>query len=408
MNVLHLNQSDISGGAAIAGYRLHLGLLDQGIISKLLVGRVETNDSNVSPSPRRYRLENQLKRLTSPLGLNHINYVGSFGIPNHPFFQESTIVNFHNLHTPGFNYLSIPKMTQQKPAVFTLHDMWSFTGHCAYSYDCSRWKTGCGKCPYPQEYPSVQRDMTVWEWKIKDWVYNHADLTIITPSSWLNWQAKESMLKRFPIHHIPYGIDTDIYRPHDKEFCQSVLGIPENKKVLLFSAFNLKQKRKGGDLLIKSLKKLPESLKQECILLTFGKSSIEITSAVDIPLIHLGFVSSDRIKAIAYSASDLFILPTRADNLPLVLQESMACGTPMVSFDVGGVSDAVRPEVTGYLAKAEDHQDMCHGIVQLLDDDELRSTMSTKCREIAVREYSLEIQAQRYVSVYKDILSKRS
>ena len=407
MNVLHINQSDIWGGAAIAGYRLHQGLLRQGIGSKLLVGTAQTDDPNVSLSPRRYRLENQLRRLTSFLSFNHLNYVGSFDIPKHPFFQQADLLNLHNLHTPFFSYLAIPKLTQQKPAIFTLHDMWSFTGHCAYSYDCTRWQIGCGHCPYPDSDPSIHRDVSAWEWALKNWVYSHANLTIVVPSQWLTQQATASMLSRFPVHHIPYGLDTNAYLPLESELCRQTLGVPPRKKVLLFSAVHLKTARKGGDLLLQALQALPASLKRDCVLLTLGRRTMQLESAVDIPGIHLGFVSSDRLKSIAYSAADLFVLPTLADNLPLVLQESMACGTPMVSFKVGGVSDLVRPGITGYLAEPENAQDLCNGIVQLLEDEALRSSMSQHCREIAVREYSLELQAERYIKLYQKVLQQQ-
>jgi glycosyltransferase involved in cell wall biosynthesis len=212
------------------------------------------------------------------------------------------------------------------------------------------------------------------------------------------------MLSRFPIHHIPNGIDTDAYQPLDRHLCKAVLDIPQDKKVLLFGAESLKDKRKGGDLLLNALQQLPQSLKAEILLLTFGHGSEAITAELGIPTINLGYISSDRIKSIAYSAADLFIFPTRADNLPLVLQESMACGTPMVSFDIGGVPDLVRPMVTGYLAKPEDPNDFCNGIVTLLEDEQLRQTMSVNCRAIALAEYSLELQAKRYIKIYKQIL----
>jgi glycosyltransferase involved in cell wall biosynthesis len=124
------------------------------------------------------------------------------------------------------------------------------------------------------------------------------------------------------------------------------------------------------------------------------------------PNLNLGYVSSDRLKAIAYSAADLFIFPTRADNLPLVLQESMACGTPMVSFKVGGVLDLVRPGVTGYLAQPEDPQDFYHGIMQLIEDKNLRASMRQTCRAIALEEYPVELQGQRYIELYRQALQR--
>lgn len=407
MKVLHINQSDIGGGAAIAGYRIHQGLLKQGIESKLLVGRRQTDDPQIAQVNCHYRLDNQLYRFTFRAGFNYINYISSFDIPKHSFFSAADILNFHNLHNGYFNYLAIPHLTAQKPAIFTLHDMWSFTGHCAYSYDCSRWQIGCGQCPYLETYPAIRRDSTHWEWKLKDWVYDHSDLKIVAPSNWLIQQAKVSLLGRFPIHYIPYGIDTDAYRPLDLELCRTVLGIPLKKKVLLFSADDLKDSRKGGDLLIKSLRQLPFALKQDCLLLTFGQRTAYLEAEVDIAAMHLGYISSDRLKSIAYSAADLFIFPTRADNLPLVLQESMACGTPMVSFNIGGVSDLVQPGITGYLAQPENINQFCRGIVELLTDNAARQQMRENCRDISLKEYTLELQAKRYKQLYQQVLNER-
>jgi glycosyltransferase involved in cell wall biosynthesis len=405
MKVLQINFSDYAGGGggAIAMYRLYLGLKSAGIDCKILSGCKTLQISN-SQAISRPRLEFKLQKITRLLGLNDIHCFGSFNIVEENFYKEADILNFHIIHSSFFSYLAIPKLTATKPAVFTLHDMWSFTGHCAYSYDCDRWKIGCGKCPYPDTYPVISRDSTRIEWKLKNWIYGQSNLTIVSPSNWLTEQAKASMLNCLPIHCIPYGIDTNAYQPLDRQLCKAVLDIPQDKRVLLFGAESLKDKRKGGDLLLNALQQLPQSLKAEIILLTFGNGSEAITAALGIPTINLGYISSDRLKSMAYSAADLFIFPTRADNLPLVLQESMACGTPMVSFDIGGVPDLVRPMVTGYLAKPEDAEDFCNGIVTLLEDDQLRQTMSVNCRAIAITEYSLKLQAERYIKLYKEIL----
>lgn len=408
MKVLHINESDIAGGAAIAGYRLHQGLLVQGINSRLLVGTVKTSSDRVAATPSKPSVEREIFRLTNRLGLNSLNVISSFEIPKHSFYKEADILNFHNLHNGYFNYLVIPLLTENKSAIFTLHDMWSFTGHCAYSYDCNRWKMGCGKCPYPEVHPYVYRDNTHLEWKLKNWVYSRSNLTIVTLSRWLTEQAKQSMLNRFPIHHIPNGIDTEAYQPLEAEQCRSLLGIPTGKRVLMFGAQSLKDSRKGGDLLLKALFSLPESLKAETVLLTLGNGGEAISEAAGMQTLNLGYLNSDRVKAIAYCAADLFVFPTRADNLPLVLQESMACGTPMVSFKVGGIPDLVRPGVTGYLATPEDAQDFCNGIVQLLEDEALRDRMSQQCRAIALAEYPLELQAQRYIELYRQAMQNSS
>ncbi len=405
MKVLHINQSDIIGGAGIAAYRLHKALQELDVESYILAGMVASKDPKVAPVPRKHRTEYILSKLTDPLGLNYLKYIGSFKITEHDFFKSADILNFHNLHNHYFSYLALPKLTKRKPAVITLHDMWAFTGHCAYSFDCDRWKEGCGKCPYPNTYPAVKRDNTALEYKLKQRVYSRSNLVVVTPSKWLYELAQNSILRYFPIHHIPNGVDTNIFQPLDKEKCRTVLKIPlEKKYVILFGAARAGISRKGGDLLVKALNHLPKALKNETILLTIGHDSENIVSESGMSAINLGYIDSDHLKCIAYSTADLFIHPCRADNLPLTIQESMACGTPSVAFDVGGVSDLVRPKVTGELAELEDTKNLAQKIVNLLEDPKLRLFLEQQCREIAVNEYSLHLQSKRYIKLYKETI----
>ena len=226
MNIVHFNQTDVIGGAAIAAYRLHQGLIAEGVSSQLLVANQSLEDDQITTIQRLPRIENRLRYLNEALGLRHLNFISSFKIPQHSFYQQADILNFHNVHGGFFNYLSLPSLTQSKPCVWTLHDMWSFTGGCVYSYDCDRWKIGCGKCPYPDAI--VGTDATHWEWKLKDWVYSKSNLTIISPSRWLTQQAKQSILNKFDIHHIPYGINTNAYLPLETDNCRDILGIPRH------------------------------------------------------------------------------------------------------------------------------------------------------------------------------------
>ncbi|HEY5866584.1 MAG TPA: glycosyltransferase family 4 protein [Candidatus Tectomicrobia bacterium] len=414
MRVLLVNAGDYGrGGGHIAMYRLHRGFRKAGVDSKLLCKYKQLESSESVAIPHSFlssRLEPRLGQLTSRLGLNDIHCLSTFKIRGLRVYQEADLLDFHGIHSGYFNYLALPSLTAHKPAILTLHDMWHLTGHCMYSYDCERWKSGCGQCPYPEAYPPVQRDNTRLEWKLKNWVYKRSHITVVTPSAWLTTLAKQSMLGDLPIHHIPNGVDTDVYRPLDRGHCRSLLGIPVGKRVLLFSAMrmnvsSLDGSRKGGDLLVKALRSLPDSLKAETVLLLLGDGGEAITEAVGIPALNLGYVSSDQLKAIAYCAADLLVLPTRADNLPLGLLESMACGTPLVSFRVGGIPELVRPGITGYLAEPGDANDLSNGIIQLLEDEALRHDMSQRCRAIALKEYPLALQVQRYLELYSQVLA---
>jgi glycosyltransferase involved in cell wall biosynthesis len=241
---------------------------------------------------------------------------------------------------------------------------------------------------------------------LKRRAYRRSNLTIVGISRWVTELAQASMLSCFPVCHIANGIDTDIYRPLDPETCRSLLGISTQKRVLLFGAHDQKSPRKGADLLIDALRSLPASLKSDTLLLTMGASATAVSEVTGMTTLDLGFISSDRLKAIVYSAADLFLFPTRQDAFGLVAQESVTCGTPVVSFNVGGVPDIVRPGLTGYLAEPGKGEDFRAGIIKLLEDDALRRRMASQCREIALREYPLEQQTRRYLELYRRVLAQ--
>jgi len=395
------------GGGAIVMYRLHNELRKAGVDSKIFCSQKTVDSPYTMEIPfskvQRF-IEFRLKKISEWFGLNDIHAIRSFGIKKNKFFYESDVIHFHGIHGDFFSYLALPLLTASKPAVFTLHDMWCMTGHCAVPYDCQRWKTGCGRCPYPDAHPPIKRDATSVEWMLKNLIYKRSNLTIVTLSNKQTEHAKESMLKHFPIIKIPNGIDTEIFKPSDSEKSRFKLGIPKDKKVLMMSALRLDQHHKGGDLLVKAIQELPKHLKSEIILLLVGLGGEKIASKIGVKTIDLGFIGNDFHRAICYNAADLFIHPTRVDTLPLVLQESMSCGTPMVAFNVGGVPDLVRPNLTGYLAESENSKDLCKGIFQLIIDDDLRNTMKSLCRKTALNEYSLDLQVKKHISLYQKLM----
>ncbi len=224
------------------------------------------------------------------------------------------------------------------------------------------------------------------------------------PSKWLKDTTRKSILGDFEITFIPNGINVNNYFPIPKEIARQVVGIPKNKYAILFVAQNLDDPRKGGDLFVKALEHLPSSLKNDLVILCLGTGGDIIRQSIDLPLIDLGYVSGDRLKALVYSSADVFVFPTRADIFGLVLLESIACGTPVVSFDVTAVPELVRPSITGLLAKPEDPNDLAAKIIESLEDNSLRVQMSQNCREIALAEYSIELQADRYISLYRQVI----
>jgi glycosyltransferase involved in cell wall biosynthesis len=409
MNVLHVHGKDYPDGgfgSVVSMYRLHSGLRAAGIDSRLLANKRMLPSSELIP--RAPRLERFIGRVTHRLGFNDIHCVGAFWIKKMPAYQQADLLNFHGIHGDFLSYLALPTLTADKPSVFTVRDMWPLTGHCAVPFDCERWKIGCGKCPYPDAPPALPTriDTTRAEWKLKDWVYRRSRLTVVTLSSRMTEQARQSMLARFPIRHIPNGVDTEAYQRLDPDLSRAALGVPPGKRVLVFAAGNLNRPYKGAIALIATLKLLPPALQREVVLLLVGDGGELLANAFPVQTLPLGYIGGIRLKSMAYSAADLCVLPTHGEGMPNVLLESMACSTPMVSFDVGGIPDLVRPGVTGYLARANDVGDLRDGIVHLLEDAPLRRAMGQRCREIAVAEYSAEREVRAYIDLYNEVLGR--
>jgi glycosyltransferase involved in cell wall biosynthesis len=409
LRVLHIHSGygHSGGGGGIALQRLHRRLLQIGVDSKILSLDPESGAPDVSPLPvlDTLSLERRLHAVTGRLGLNDVHRLGAFQLDRHTLFQNADLVHFHCMHSGTFSYLALPRIARLKPTVFTLHDMWALTGHCAYSYECDRWKSGCGDCPHPAENPAIRRDATHLEWRLKRRAFLKSGTHLISKCGWTTRMARVSSLRHLPLTQIPYGVDTDVFRPLDVAESRELLGLPQDAHVLLHSAQDLLDLRKGTDLLVKALEGLPADLARRTILLTMGRGGAEVARATGLSSRDFGYVADDHFRSIAYSAADLFLFPTRADVFGLVSAESQACGTPVVSFRVGGVPDHVRPGRTGFLAEPGDVGGFRDGVTLLLENEAARRHMSEQCRAAAVAEYDLGIEVARHAVLYEAILN---
>ena len=399
--MIHQHGRPHGSGGLIAMYRLHQGLLQVGLQSVVACRHRESDSPEFVELPRLDRLESFLGMISWRLGLNDIHCISSFKVAGFKPFLDADVVNLHGLHTNFFNYLALPSMGRRKPMVMTLHDMWALTGHCSHSHECQRWKTGCGKCPHLDVFPPVGRDATAIEWRLKRWVYRRTPMIIVSPSVWLADLARQSILGEYPIHHIPNGVDTSVYRPLDKIDCRERLGVPKDRFVVMFASAALNNPGKGGDLLLAALQQLPASLKDKLVLLLVGDRSEALVRSLDIEAVSLGFVAEDQCKAMAYSAADIFVLPSRAENHSLVLLEAMACGTPGIAFDVGGNPEIVRHMQTGLLARPGCAEDLSANITRMLEDEQLQKTLARNARDLICREFSLQQHVERYIEVYQ-------
>lgn len=421
MNVLQINTSAGVGGAAKVMMRLHGEFKRRACAASALTadeGFVAPDVLSIARVTRRRYifwerwLDGLGQRLAAGLGMAYTHHRTTWLALRSDVFNHADVVNLHNLHGGYFNYHALPQLCQRKAVVWTLHDMWGMTGHCAYAYDCQRWKSGCFDCPLLKgpaeklvEPPPTRLDCTRQVWHAKRRLYQRCRLHIVTPSQWLCDLAKESILAEgaASIQCIPNGLDLAVFQPIDQALARQVLGIEAEARVILFVSSYVAQKRKGFFYLLEVFERLERT--ENVVLLTVGEQSRPSRQLDHFRRRHLGALYDEHLMCLAYNAADAFVFPSLADNQALTLIEALACGTPIVAFDVGGTPEMVRHMETGYLARYKDAQDMAHGLDFILGNGDARERMRQRCREIALAEYSLDLQARRYLDLYEQAIA---
>ena len=298
---------------------------------------------------------------------------------------------------PSF-FASIPDGV---PIVWTLHDMNAFTGGCHYSSGCTRFKSGCGSCG--QIRNPGDSDLSRHTFKSKQKALRNKDIHVVTPSRWMGDLAQQSPIwpENTSFHVINLGFNLQQFEPVKKAKARSSLGIDQGPVLVAFGAEDIRNRRKGFHHLLASLKRLDEKQNVECLV--FGSGEIEPDP--DLPKIHrLGYINSTEKQKLVYSAADIVVVPSREDNQPQIGLEAMACGTPVVAFDAGGIAEYVRHGVTGHLAELGNEQDLAKKISALVADPQARIALGNRARLVMEHEFELQTQSARYLELYESIL----
>ena len=297
---------------------------------------------------------------------------------------------------PSF-FGSIP---QHVPIVWTLHDMNPFTGGCHYSGGCDRFKSGCGSCPQIVA-PSTQ-DVSVDSIKAKQAALAGREIHVTAPSQWMLDLAKQSPVwpAETTFTKIHLGFDLDAFFPVDRAGARQDLGIESDAVLVAFGADDLNSKRKGFHHLLAALKQIKTDRKVECLV--FGGGEIPDDPALP-PIHHLGFIDSTDRQRLAYSASDLVVVPSREDNQPQVGLEAMACGVPVIAFDTGGIPEYVRDRETGCLVGLGDEESLAKKISGLCDLESFRTSLGDNALAMVQNEFELSCQTQAYHDLYQSI-----
>ncbi|MDD5247874.1 MAG: glycosyltransferase family 4 protein [Rhodocyclaceae bacterium] len=410
MKVLTINASDIQGGAARAAYRIHHALRSVGVDSTMLVDVATAGDWTVQG--RNSKAARALARIRPHLGGVVVRLLRT----GNPIIHSPAILpsgrlkvinasdaNIVHLHWVQNEMLSVADIGQlQKPVVWTLHDMWAFCGAEHYTSD-TRWRVGYRHDNRPSYESGF--DLNRWAWLRKRKYWQHL-MHVVTPSRWLADCVRQSALMRdWPVTAIPNPIDTQRWRPIDQALARELLDLPNEVPLLLFGAMGGEgDPRKGFDLLQGALRYLRGEI-QGLELVVFGQLKPSDPPDLGFPVHYAGYVHDDLSLRALYSAADVFILPSRQDNLPNTGVEALACGTPVVAFDVCGMPDIVSHKKTGYLAAAFDKEDLASGILWCLRDAIRLTKLRANARADAVSRFSNQVIASQYCNLYSKAAS---
>lgn len=425
MKVVHINKGDTGGGASVAVNRIHSALLRMGVHSTILVQEQRTETKgifNVTPnnweSCRNFinfvgeRLAILPHEGSSTMRFNFSTASMGRDLSTHPLVQEADIIHLHWINQGYVSMSGLSKLFDLgKPIVWTLHDMWPFTGGCHYAGTCLEFNEKCGFCPYLRN--PKKTDLSALGFRAKRDLYRKANerkqMTIVSCSQWLNSMAQNSpLLGKARCLSIANPIDTGVYRPMDKNECRRRLGLPTDKKLLLFGAAKITDLRKGFRYLVEALRIIKDNfggLAQGIDLVLFGKMTDEVYDMLSGYTVHpMGFVSSTKEIVDIYNAADTFVLPSLQDNLPNTVVESMACGTPVVGFRIGGVPEMVEHEQTGYLAEVKNSLSLALGIIHAMMsyNDSHRAQIAQRAQEL----FGETNIAKQYIDAYYEAQSK--
>lgn len=355
-----------------------------------------------------YLLGNPYRWLHYKLGHEDFNFPGTWHIFNH-VPQKSDILHCHNLHGEYFDLRALPWLSQQVPVVLTLHDAWLLSGHCAHSLGCKRWKTGCGECPDLTLPIPLQRDASAYNWQRKQWIYSQSRLYLTTPCHWLMNEVEQSILTPAILDKrvIPHGIDLSIFHPANKQIAREELHLPPQAKIMLFVAQNAQNNPwKDYNTLQKTLTQLSQNMASGEIFMFLSVGGEEQEKSLgQITLMGVPFQKDPKLVARYYQAANIYVHAAKADTFPNTILEALACGTPVVATNIGGIPEQIDNGITGFLVPPGNAEAMASSIKTLLDSPSLQQQMGEQAEQMARQRFDAVRMVNEYLGWYHDILS---
>jgi len=416
MRVLIVNTSERTGGAAVAANRLMMALNNHGVKARMLVRDKESDALTVvslPKSPRNHwhflkeRLDIFVRLHFSRKHLFDIDLANTgTDITRLREFQEADVIHLHWINQGMLSLDGIRRILRSgKPVVWTMHDIWPATAICHVTLGCRYFVATCHDCKYLPGGGSAS-DLSTKVWQRKQRMLDGEHVTFVACSRWLEAEAKASrLLKGHKIISIPNPIDTHIYNRRDKQAARQRLGLPQDKRLILFASQRVTNVNKGMAFLIQACRQLTDCT-PACEVVILGGHAEEVVDQLPLKAHPLGYINSDQQIVDVYSAADVFVLPSLSENLPNTIMEAMACGVPCVGFRVGGIPEEIDHRRNGYVATYRDADDLAAGIRWVLceaDHEALSQAAITK----VMKNYSQQSVAMKYLDVYHEAMAAK-
>ena len=411
MRVLIVNTSERTGGAAVAASRLMKALNNNGVKAKMLVRDKESDSLTVVGLPKSPMLHWHFlwQRLVIFCRLHFsrkhlfeidIANTGS-DITKLREFQEADVIHLHWINQGMLSLNGICKILRSgKPVVWTMHDIWPATGICHLTLGCHYFVNRCANCKYLPG-GGGSNDLASRIWQKKQQMQVDENIYYVACSRWLESEAKTSaLLKGQKITSIPNPIDTHIYKKGSKEEARQRLGLPLDKKLILFASQRVTNENKGMSYLIEACRQLSD----QCEVVILGGHAEEVVEQLPMKAYPLGYVNEEQRIVDVYNAADVFVLPSLSENLPNTIMEAMACGVPCVAFKVGGIPEEIDHLKNGYVAAYRDAEDLAKGIAWVLEEADYES-LSQQAVHKVMQCYSQQSVSVKYLEVYQQAMA---
>ncbi|WP_417430144.1 glycosyltransferase [Kiloniella sp.] len=419
MKVVQLNRWDVKGGAAIAAYRQHKAVQSIGTDSTMFVREklsddcsvqeLDINNITVEDIAQRDSIRRKAETLLSMNKGEIGSHLGPFSLPFAPFgkqmlnqLPDADILNLHWIS----GLVDFPEFFShektQIPIVWTLHDMYPFTGGCHYSGACGKFVNECGACEYISSNREVDLSRKIHEIKSNALSCVPFPITVVAPSKWLARQAKRSlMFKDFDVHVIPYSLDQHQFKPRSQKKIREDLNLPSDKIIAFFPSDYVSDPRKGLIYIEQAFRGLTENEARQLLFVTVGNSSAQKNGLVE--QLSLPYVSDPIVMSKYYNAADFTLLPSIEDNLPNIILESMSSGTPLIAFNTGGAPDFIVDNKTGWLVEKRNVSKLVDAIRSAISSPEKILEMGNTAQDTAKKEFAMELQGKRYLRLYEKL-----